>query len=215
MAELLIIRHAQASFGAANYDALSELGHRQAELAGALLRARGWAPDRIVTGALTRQAQTLQAMGFAQAELHAGLDEYDFADLLRARFAGGVPAEVTGDRRSHFRALRETLREWQAGGLRDARESWSEFRDRVAAARAALTAPGARRVLAISSGGPIGQMVAAALGAPDEAMIALNLQVKNTSLTRFVFNERAFWLHAFNETPHLDGPEAAGMLTYS
>lgn len=194
---------------------MSELGQAQSALAGDLLRARGWAPDRIVTGALTRQAQTLAAMGLGGAEIHAGLDEYDFADLLRVRFGGVVPAEVTGDRRTHFRALRETLRDWQAGGLAGARESWADFRDRVAAARAAMTRPGAARVLAISSGGPIGQLVAETLGAPDEAMIALNLQVKNTGMTRFVFNDRAFWLHSFNETPHLDAPDTASMLTYS
>ncbi|MEY8840214.1 histidine phosphatase family protein, partial [Cribrihabitans sp. XS_ASV171] len=39
MAELLVIRHAQASFGADNYDLLSELGHRQSQAVGAALRS--------------------------------------------------------------------------------------------------------------------------------------------------------------------------------
>ena len=36
MSELILIRHAQASFGHENYDNLSELGHDQATLLGTL-----------------------------------------------------------------------------------------------------------------------------------------------------------------------------------
>jgi broad specificity phosphatase PhoE len=59
LAELLVIRHGQASFGQDNYDVLSELGHRQAEAVGALLREINWVPDRLVTGTLNRQRDTL------------------------------------------------------------------------------------------------------------------------------------------------------------
>ena len=41
MAELLIVRHGQASFGAENYDELSPLGVEQAQLAGDYLRHIG------------------------------------------------------------------------------------------------------------------------------------------------------------------------------
>ena len=41
MANLLIIRHGQASFGADNYDQLSPLGQRQADLTGEFLRHMG------------------------------------------------------------------------------------------------------------------------------------------------------------------------------
>ena len=41
MANLLIIRHGQASFGADNYDQLSPLGQRQADLTGEFLRQMG------------------------------------------------------------------------------------------------------------------------------------------------------------------------------
>lgn len=216
MAELLVIRHAQASFGSDDYDRLSDLGHRQAEQAGAALAASGWVPDRIVTGTLERQKQTLAAMGIAgRPEEHPGFNEYDFHDLLRVRFAGAVPDEVKTDRKTHFRALRETILDWQAGGVQGAAETWRAFAARVEAARAFATAPGARRVLAISSGGPIGQLVCAALGAPADRMIDLNLQVKNTSLTRFVFSGDRFGLHEFNATPHFATPAGAALMTYS
>lgn len=216
MAELLVIRHAQASFGANDYDRLSDLGHRQAELAGAALRAAGWAPDRLIAGTLERQKQTLTAMGFAAPpEQHAGLNEYDFHDLLAVRYGGRMPDPVRQDRKTHFRALRETILEWQAGGLAGARESWAEFAARVAAARTFATDTQARRVLAISSGGPIGQLVATCLQAPAAQMMALNLQVKNTSMTRFVFSPGRIALHEFNATPHFATPQTAKLMTYS
>lgn len=219
MAELLVIRHAQASFGAGDagsYDKLSELGHKQAEVAGKALREAGWVPDRLITGTLARQKQTLRSMGFEDApETHPGWNEYDFHDLLDARFDGAVPDPVRDDRKTHFRTLRETILEWQAGGIAGARESWADFTARVQAAREFATGRKADRVLVISSGGTIGQLVAASLGAPPKQMIALNLQVKNTSLTRFIFSGPRFFLHEFNATPHFARPEAADLLTYS
>ncbi|MEY8831035.1 histidine phosphatase family protein [Sedimentitalea sp. XS_ASV28] len=216
MAELLVIRHAQASFGADNYDRLSELGHRQAEMAGEALRASGWVPDRLVTGTLVRQRETLSSMGFDNPpEQHAGFNEYDFHDLLSVRFNGDVPDPVRHDRKTHFRTLRETILDWQAGGLSGARESWKDFSERVESARQFATDGPARRVLVISSGGPIGALVKSCLDAPDAQMIALNLQVKNTSWTRFFFNSGTFLLHEFNATPHFATPEQAKLLTFS
>lgn len=220
MAEMIVIRHGQASFGADNYDRLSDLGHQQSSLAGVALRAAGWVPDRLITGTLVRQKETLSSMGFDTApEEHAGLNEYDFQDLLRVHNGGTIPDLVHSDRKTHFRALRETILEWQAGGLAGAKESWVEFTERVTAARAFATDktanPTAERVLVISSGGPIGQLVATALEAPPAQMLALNLQIKNTSMTRFIFSSRLVFLNEFNATPHFMAPETAGMLTYS
>ncbi|MBK0328465.1 histidine phosphatase family protein [Rhodobacteraceae bacterium F11138] len=216
MAEVLVIRHAQASFGADNYDRLSDLGHRQSALAGKALRQSGWKPDRLITGTLNRQHETLAGMGFDQEpETHPGLNEYDFHDLLSVRFGGQVPDPVRHDRKTHFRTLRETILDWQRGGLQGASESWQDFAQRVEAARRFAVHTDARRVLVISSGGPIGQLVASSLGAPDARMVALNLQVKNTSWTRFFFSKQNFILHEFNSTPHFSTPENAKLLTYS
>jgi broad specificity phosphatase PhoE len=216
MAELLVIRHGQASFGADDYDLLSDLGHKQSAMAGDALRAVGWVPDRVITGSLRRQKETLASMGFSESpEIHAGLNEYDFNDLLSARFDGQTPDLVRHDRKTHFRTLRETIFDWQDGGLKGARETWAEFTARVEAARVFATQGDARRVLVVSSGGPIGQLVTAALGAPVRQMINLNLQVKNTSMTRFFYSGTAFSLHEFNATPHFATSASAEMMTYS
>lgn len=61
MSAIYLVRHGQASFGAADYDVLSELGHRQAALAGAELRARGVRIDLAASGTLRRQIDTATA----------------------------------------------------------------------------------------------------------------------------------------------------------
>ncbi len=216
MAELLVIRHGQASFGADNYDELSELGHKQSALVGEVLRDVGWVPDRLVTGSLTRQKQTLVSMGFdAVPETHAGFNEYDFHDLLSVRFDGNVPDAVQGERKTHFRTLRETILDWQKGGLQGAQESWLEFVTRVEAARTFAVDTNFKKVLVVSSGGAIGQLTAACLNAPAEQMLTLNLQIKNTSITRFIFSGNKFFLHEFNSTPHLASTERTAFLSYS
>lgn len=216
MAELLVIRHGQASFGQDDYDVLSDLGHRQSKAVGALLREMGWVPDRLVTGTLTRQKDTLASMGFeAVPEEHAGFNEYDFGDLLQARFNGNVPELVKGDRKTHFRALRETVFEWQDAAFDGASETFAEFEGRTEAARAFATDTDAKRVLVISSGGVIGQLTRAALGANNRHMMELNLQIKNTALTRFMFKGARCSLHEFNATPHFMTPEGAKLLSYS
>lgn len=216
MAELLVIRHGQASFGASDYDQLSDLGHTQSQMVGAALREAGWVPDRLITGTLKRQQETLASMGFdAKPEIHAGLNEYDFYNLLDVQFDGKVPDDVRHDRKVHFRTLREMIYDWQGGGLTGASETWAEFAARVEAARQFATDTDARRVLVISSGGAIGQLVANTLGAPAKQMVALNLQIKNTSLTRFFFSKSAFFLHEFNATPHFTDQCSAKQMSFS
>lgn len=216
MAELLVIRHGQASFGRDDYDVLSDLGHRQSQAVGAMLKQMGWTPDRLITGTLTRQKDTLVSMGFRQApEEHPGFNEYDFADLLMARFQGAVPDSVKGDRKTHFRTLRETVFEWQDAAFDGASETYAEFAERVAAARTFAADTDAKRVLVISSGGVIGQLTATAVGAPMRQMMELNLQVKNTGMTRFMFKGQRFSLHEFNATPHFSNPEGAALASYS
>lgn len=216
MAELIVVRHGQASFGASNYDELSDLGRQQSRALGETLRALDWMPDRVITGSLARQKQTLAEMGFDLApEQHDGWNEYDFHDLLHSRFGGKAPEDVITDRKTHFRALRETLAEWQLGGIPEARESWQEFCTRVEQARLHAVQEEAERVLVVSSGGAISRLVASCLELPNAQMIALNLQVKNSSTSRFVFSKKKFFLNEFNSVPHFHSVERAALMSYS
>ncbi|MEH6646989.1 histidine phosphatase family protein [Sulfitobacter sp.] len=216
MAELLVIRHGQASFGAADYDVLSDLGRAQARAAGAWLREVGWQPDRVVTGTLNRQIDTAVEMGFEPVrEEHAGLNEYDFGSLLDSQFGGEVPDLVKGDRKVHFRTLRETVFAWQKDEIENPYETWAAFAERVEAARAFAVDTDAKRVLIVSSGGVIGQLTAASLHAPAQHMMNLNLQIKNAAMTRFVFSGSLFSLNEFNATPHYATPDGMKLMSYS
>ena len=59
MGTLYLVRHGQASFGAADYDQLSPRGHEQCRLLGAYWRERGQRFDAVFTGTLKRHAQSL------------------------------------------------------------------------------------------------------------------------------------------------------------
>jgi len=216
MGELLVIRHGQASFGAEDYDQLSDLGRQQSAMLGAALRGLDWLPDRVITGTLQRQKQTLAAMGYEDPpEEHDGFNEYDFHDLLAVYFKGKVPDDVRHERKTHFRTLRQVIYAWQKGGLAGASETWAGFAARVEAARKFACEGSGKKVLVISSGGPIGQLVATTLHAPPAQMVALNLQVKNTSLTRFYFSGTRLTCHEFNATPHFSDAESARKMSYS
>src|SRR4029450_1607156 len=58
MAVAYLVRHGQASFGAADYDVLSEAGRAQSAVLGAELARRGVVPDRVVTGSSARARET-------------------------------------------------------------------------------------------------------------------------------------------------------------
>ena len=45
-------------------------------------------------------------------------------------------------------------------------------------------------------------------------MMTLNLQIKNTSVSKFIYTPKSFYLHSFNSTPQFDG-DNAHLLTYS
>ena len=58
MASLYLIRHGQASFGSANYDQLSPLGQRQADVSGQFFADVGLYFADAVSGDLSRQRET-------------------------------------------------------------------------------------------------------------------------------------------------------------
>ncbi|KXV04359.1 phosphoglycerate mutase [Caballeronia megalochromosomata] len=223
MAELYLVRHGQASLGSDNYDRLSEKGVQQCVWLAEHFARNGVRFDRVVTGTLQRHAQTLDAIRRTLPELPVEcevlpeLDEYDFHALFRALGAEHrhLAEAVAGDPHAFFKALRQVLQLWAEGKL-DERvpETWTAFQQRVAAARSAVQQGGARRVLAVTSGGVIAALIQQALHAPAAAGIALNMQIRNSSVTHCFFNREAFQLSSFNAISHLDDPERHAFQTY-
>jgi broad specificity phosphatase PhoE len=220
MAELVLVRHGQASFGADDYDKLSEMGWRQSRWLGEYFAERGAAFDRVIRGSMRRHAETLsgiaEGMGRELDGLEdARLNEYDSHALLSAHLKGGaMPA--SGDRREHFRVLREAMYQWCDGTLEGApHEPFKDFRGRVLAVLDELRAGTAKRVLVVSSGGPISTMLAETLGMPLRGVVDLNLQTRNTGITELQAGARRIHCVSFNNVPHLDRPDRAGALTYA
>ena len=221
MPTLFLIRHGQASFGADDYDVLSPIGHEQAETLGQWFAQERIVPDLVAHGTLRRQKETMAGIlkGLShemKAEEHGGFDEYDFASPLSAKYAeGGAPEGMMSDHKSHFRTLRSTVAEWQRDEIPNPPERWSDFVTRVETACRAMMREGVETVFAVSSGGAIAQAVAALLEAPGVHQTRMQLQMKNTAITRFLFTPRSTYLHSFNETPHITAANADRLLTYA
>ena len=60
MADIYLVRHGQASFGADNYDQLSALGARQCRLLGEWWRARGQDTGTLLCGPMVRHRQSVE-----------------------------------------------------------------------------------------------------------------------------------------------------------
>ena len=220
MPELILVRHGQASFGAEDYDKLSELGWRQSRWLGEYFAERGAAFDRVVLGSLRRHTETLAGMAEGMGQpldgaQDARLNEYDSHSLLRAHLKGR-PLPQGGDRREHFRILRAAMYAWTDGTLGGhPHEPFADFRGRVLGALADLREGAAKRVLVVSSGGPISTILAEVLGMPPRGVVDLNLQTRNTGITELQAGASRIHCVSFNNVPHLDRPDRAGSLTYS
>ncbi len=224
MGILYLVRHGQASFGADDYDQLSELGHRQCQALGAALRARGLEPAMVFTGSLRRHDQSWQALKTglghtpAAVAVRPELNEYDSLALLNAIGGEALPPHDTPEGfKAHFRRLRQALLAWMQGQIEPlGMPSHEAFRAGVVRAlREAQEQAGAGAVVIVSSGGPISTAVSHVLGAPPETAIDLNMRLRNSSLTEIVVTPRRMELLAFNTLPHLEDPQRRAWVTYA
>ncbi len=222
MGTLYLVRHGQASFGAADYDQLSDLGRRQCLRLGEYFGHKGRRFDAVLTGTLKRHAQSLagiaEGMGWQPEPLALpGLNEYDSEALIETLHPGPLAAPDTPEiYRAHFRLLREALLQWIDG--RTQPRGMPSYADFVAGIEAALdhvrsTYEG--EVLIVSSGGPISTAVGRILGTPAATTVELNLRMRNSAVTEFAYTPKRHMLVTYNTLPHLDGAEHEGWITYA
>ena len=215
MGTLYLVRHGQASFGAADYDNLSPLGHQQAVRLGEYFKSKGQQFDSVLMGSLRRHAQTYtgicQGAGFNQeALLWPGLNEYDSEAVIKAVHDEPLSTERNPETyRHHFRLLKLGLAAWMNGSVQPAgMPSYPQFVHGVTSAldhvREKFCAKEHSKVLIVSSGGPISTAVGHILGTSPEITTELNLRIRNSSLTEFVFNPKRHMLVTYNTLPHLE-----------
>lgn len=229
MGTILLIRHGQASFGAAEYDQLSETGVRQAELLGQSLASRVSSVDEVWCGTMKRHRQTagacLAAMGVSlEPQADAGWDEYDHEALITAfepryRDRAVRDAEFASSEdpmRAFQRMFADAAARW-VGGAHDADypETWSAFRGRVSEAlgKLARSVGKSRTALVFTSGGPISAVCGSLLHVPEERRIQLGWTLANTGVTKLLCRGEVVHLSTLNEHSHLEG-EHRRLITY-
>lgn len=222
MGNLYLVRHGQASFGAADYDKLSELGHRQSVRLGEYFAARGTRFDAVLTGTLKRHAETWAGIKQGacldlQPELWPGLNEFDSAAVIGAIHPEPLTATDTPEMyKYHFRLLRDGLTQWMNGVVSPkGMPAYPDFVKGITSALDHVRQHHTGNVLIVSSGGPISTAVGHILGTTPETTIGLNLRIRNSSVTEFAYTPKHHNLVTFNTLPHLESAEYEGWITYA
>ncbi|RRV05393.1 histidine phosphatase family protein [Pseudomonas sp. v388] len=235
MGSIYLIRHGQASFGADDYDVLSPVGIRQAQVLGAHLVELGMTFDRCLSGDLRRQKDTAgHALAqFSQAghatpvlQIDSAFDEFDAEGVVR----GLIPAMLDdepealnilrnmADNSAEFQRLFALIiARWLSGehdtlGL----QSWRGFVARVQAGlqRIIDSAGEHERIAVFTSGGTITALLHLITGMPAQQAFELNWHIVNTSLHRLKFRNSEVSLASFNSYTHLQLQKAPELITY-
>ena len=220
MANLLIIRHGQASFGADNYDQLSALGQHQADLTGEFLSQSGVQLSAAFSGDLSRQRETGERI-LAQLEdapslvIDPRFNEVQTDEQVAVmtpllceqdpRFAA-LMADMNKDSKSFQKIIETVFNYWvspncQVAGI----QSWQEYSAGVVSAfeSARASAESGSTSAIFTSGGTIATLVGHVLGLPADRVYEFYEPVFNCSITRLIFNTHKCSLSTFNDVSHL------------
>lgn len=220
MADLLIIRHGQASFGADNYDQLSTLGQRQADLTGEFLSQSGVHFSAAFSGDLSRQRETgerilAQLEGSPSLVIDPRLNEVQTDEQMAVmtpllceqdpRFAT-LLADMNKDSKSFQKIIETVFNYWvspncQVAGI----QSWQDYSAGVVSAfeAARASAESGSTSAIFTSGGTIATIVGHVLGLSADRVYEFYEPVFNCSITRLIFNSRKCSLSTFNDVSHL------------
>lgn len=217
MPTVLLIRHAQASFGTADYDVLSDRGHGQITALQRALARRGIVADHVVSGSLRRQRDTGRPCAEdagAPATIDERWNEFDDDDVLShhsttsarlVRHATDVAPAVSS---RDFQAVADqALREWVgAGSASGCAQTWPDFLGRVSQALNELCSQLLRgqTALAFSSSGVIAALAASLIGRPEQTFVKLNRVSVNTAITKVIVGSRGKTLVSYNDHSHLE-----------
>ena len=230
MAKLVLVRHAQASLFAADYDELSPQGRDQARCLGEWWARRDFRFTSAITGPARRHrdtaalaAEAVHAKGtpWPSTQMLAEFDEHDGLALMKAAvpylseqdadlkaladmlFTAVEPAAKS---QAFQRVFERVMTEWLAGTSgADEVETWPAFRQRVIQGLASVRqdASQGQVVVVFTSVGPIAVVLQQALGLDPLGAFRVAWRVRNCSVTEFVFDDARLTLDRFNDVAHL------------
>ena len=143
------------------------------------------------------------------------MNEYDSAAMIAVVQAEPITRATTPEQYPHhISVLCAGLTRWMDGSATPAgMPSHAEFKAGIAAVLERIRSDYSGDVLLVSSGGPIANAVAQVLNAPALTAIDLNMRMRNSAVTEFVFTPKRHLLLTFNTLPHLDDPAWAHAVT--
>ncbi|RKG33774.1 histidine phosphatase family protein [Acinetobacter tianfuensis] len=201
MTTIYLIRHGQASFGAASYDQLSPNGELQAKILGQYFDEILKEAPYVVAGSMQRHQQTASlalAARFPEANVltDSSWNEFNHQQV----FAQYEPrfnqlhllkedvAQHENPRAYLSKIFAGAIERWTGGEFHhEYDESWPDFKNRVETAlqnlcnELAETKP--RYAVVFTSGGVISVAAGKILGLSPEKTFALNWAIANTSMT--------------------------------
>jgi len=233
MAVIHLVRHGQASFGAENYDQLSELGVQQCYLLGQWMRDTQQPVEQIVTGAMHRHHQSAQAFwaGYgAPANLaaqhwrvEASLNEFDHEQILKVSRPEFVEpgklirflAEQEQPRAVLDRLFIQGLQRWMSGVHdSDYAESWSAFKTRIATTVDLFIPADRNGMMVFTSGGPISLICQHMLAIPDSHILTLLSSMMNSGVTKIIKSDDQLRLVGTNSIAHLEVKADRSLISY-
>ena len=217
MARLYLVRHAQASFGAENYDKLSELGLKQSTYI-----PGHFSDDPTVSGALYRgdmlrhkETADYSFTGMTPV-IHAGLNEFDHMNVLtvyqpdinnKEKMMEIVMQQKDPKAFIEDEFKRAMLRWMTEEGTTSYNEPFLHFKIRVTDSIQDIINTARKEkqkeVIAVTSGGVISLYMAILMDMPMIKMIDMNQHIANTSVTSLLFNDKKVTLSYYNNFSHL------------
>ena len=234
MASIILIRHGQASFGAANYDQLSDLGRRQAQLLNNYFSNCGITLDAIYCGTLERQRQTAEIATKSQlAETPFHIDprfneirndeqfEFLLPELIKRNpSVAKLVEKAKSDSKSYQKVLEQVFQMWVSSNDDDSEiQSWQDYSAKVEeAVKDLVKREGSGKNIGLfTSGGTIATIVSQVLGLDGSFAYRFYEPVINASMTRLLYNQEKVSLSSFNDHSFLQwksGKQGKSMISY-
>ncbi len=214
MSRLVLVRHAQASFGTEDYDRLSVLGHQQSHWLAEYFRSHDLQFDRVVRGSLRRHRETAEALvnlGVCGDPMEdARLNELDY-DVLEHDYRAATGEGPADSREDFLHKFPQVFEGWAEGRYGGDHESFEAFEARI---HGVMDDVGNGTTLVVTSGGVIGTILRRVMGLDARMAANLLLMIHNASVHEIV-REGGIWRPSkFNATPHFDAGERAHARTY-